>query len=238
MTEIQKSVTLTGFTIAITSLFMIILGNNVFAIEYSKYTNNKSGTDVDFSNVIFLNWINRSTDQREDGMITPVAAKFKDTNQLKINSCAQSYHNKIPKIYRDDESYWEGSIVVCAYGLYNYNVNMGDKYSGDPLLRIQIQGEAEICMLDDHCMKKINNIIKGKIALQPQPSTPTLEDSRPSIPPKPSPQEEEQQLIKFCAKYIHAIDQPQSCKDLTPELKQKVQTEAQKLQEMYANRGY
>jgi hypothetical protein len=43
MTEIQKTVTLTGLTIVITSVFMIILGNNVFAIEYSEYTNNKYG---------------------------------------------------------------------------------------------------------------------------------------------------------------------------------------------------
>ena len=237
MTEIQKSVTLTGLTIAITSVFMIILGNNVFAIEYSKYTNNKYGIEFNDPHIINLHLIKPSIEQRNNYLIISISATFKDSNQAKINSCAQNYHNKIPKIYREDESYWEGSNVACAYGLYNYNVNIGDK-NLDPILRIQIEGEAEICMLDDHCMKKINQVIKGKISLQSEPSTPKLKDSHQNIPAKKSPQEEEQELIKFCAKYIHAVDQPQSCEDLAPELKQKVQTEAQKLQEMYANRGY
>ena len=232
MTEIQKPVTLTGLTIVITSVFMITLGNNVFALDYSKYTNNKYGTYADNSNVIFLNWINRSIDQRDEGMIIPVGANFKDSNQAKINSCAQSYHNKIPKIYRDDESYREGSYVACSYGLYNYNVNIGNKEL-DPILRIQIEGEAEICMLDDHCMKKINQIIKGKIAL-PQSSNPTLKDSSSNIPPKPSPEEEEQKLFDFCVRFFYAVNQHHiSCEDLKPELKQKIQIEAQKKQEKY-----
>ena len=179
--KVQQLIVLTGFTISIVTILLITLGNNVFAIEYAKYTNNIYGIEFDYPKKIYLDSINPSFEQRDNYIIIPVGGNFKDSNQLKINSCAQSYHNKIPKIYRDDESYWEGSIVVCAYGLYNYNVNIGDK-NLDPLLRIQIEGESEICMLDDHCMKKINQIIKGKIALQTQTLTPTLEGSRQSVP--------------------------------------------------------
>ena len=113
-------------------------------------------------------------------MIIPIVEEFKDSNQIIINNCFQSYHNMIPKIHRDDESYREGSFVACTYGLYNYNVNIGNK-NLDPVIRIQVEGEAEICMFEDHCMKKINQIIKGKIAL-PQSSTPTVKDSRQSVP--------------------------------------------------------
>jgi hypothetical protein len=111
---------------------------------------------------------------------------------------------------------------------------MGDKYDGDPLLRIQIVGEAEICMLDDHCMKKINQLIKGKIPLPFTPSTPT--DSSPNtsspqteIPRKFSPQEEEQQLVDLCAQVLYDKRQSPLCQDLTPDVKQKVQIEVQKL---------
>src|SRR5687768_11515344 len=99
MTEIQKSVMLTGLTIAITTVLMMTLGNNVFAIEYSKYTNNKYGIEFDYPKIISLDSINPSIEQRNNYLIIPIAAKFKDSNQAKINSCAQSYHNMIPKIY-------------------------------------------------------------------------------------------------------------------------------------------
>jgi hypothetical protein len=59
----------------------------------------------------------------------------------------------IPKIYQDDESYWEGSVVACAYGMYNYNVNIGDK--NNDIFDVQmIEIEASGCMINDHCMKK------------------------------------------------------------------------------------
>jgi len=175
MHGVQKFV-LASFAMTITSIILLTIGNHVFAIAYTKYTNNKYGIGFDFPKMIYLDFINPSFEQRDNIIIIPVAAKFKDSNQYKINSCAQSYHNMIPKIHRDDESYWEGSIVACTYGLYNYNVNIGDTYNVDPLLRIQIEGGAELCMLDDHCMKKINNIIKGKIALHSESSTPKLKD--------------------------------------------------------------
>ena len=158
MTEMQQSVTFTGLTIIITVL--ITLGSNVFAIEY---TNNNYKIESEYLNIVYLDWINPSNEG--NSMIIPVGGNFKDSNQVKIQVCAQSYHNMIPKIYRDDESYWEGSNVACAYGMYNYNINIGDKKM-DPLKRSQIELEVTQCMFDDHCMKKINNIIKGKIALE------------------------------------------------------------------------
>ena len=188
--KIPTLLVLIGLTIVITSVFMITLGKNVFAIEYTKYINNKYETDLDYSNAIYLNSIHNSIDQRDNGMIVLVGANFKESNQHKINSCAQSYHNQIPKIYRDDESYWEGSLVACTYGLYNYNVNIGNK-NMDPILRIQIEGEAEICMLDDHCIKKIKNIIKGEIALQ----------SSGNVQPKVNQKEEEQQYSPEVLEY-------------------------------------
>ena len=84
MTEIRNSVAFTVLIIAITIIFTITFGNNVFAIEY-KYT--KYGTDIGYSNQILLNWINPSIDQRDDGMIVPVAINPKDFNQYKIQSC-------------------------------------------------------------------------------------------------------------------------------------------------------
>ena len=156
---------LPGLTIAMVSIFMITLGNDAFAIEYSKYLNNKYGIKFDYPNIVYLYWIDPSNEKRYNNIIIPVGANFKDPNNVKISICAQSYHKMIPKIYQDDKSYWEGSVVACTYGLYNYKVNIGEK-NLDPLLRIQIEGEAQICMFDDHCMKKINNIIKGKIALE------------------------------------------------------------------------
>lgn len=239
MNNIQKSIIFSGFTIIITSIILLTIGNYIFALEYSKYTNNKYGIEFDYPKIIYLDSINPSFEQRDNNIIIPIATKFKDSNQLKITSCAQKYHNMIPKIYRDDESYWEGSNVVCAYGLYNYNVNIGDK-NLDPILRIQIEGEAEICMLDDHCMKKINQIIKGNIALPFTPSTPTFKDSSPTISPpreeipkKLSPQQEEQQLVDLCAQYLYDKRQSPLCQDLTPELKEKVQLETQKLEFLF-----
>jgi hypothetical protein len=232
MNKVQKFV-LIGFTMVITSIILLTIGNYASAIEYSNYMNNKYGIKFDYPNVIYLDSISLST--KDNNIIIPITAEFKNSNQYKINSCAQSYHNMIPKIHRDDESYWEGSIVVCTYGLYNYNANIGNK-NMDPFLQIQIEGEAQLCMLDDHCMKKINQIIKGKIALPSTPSTPTLKDSsrnisppQTEIPRKFSPQEEEQQLVDLCAQVLLDKRQSPLCQDLTPDVKQKVQIEAQKL---------
>ena len=173
MTEMQKSVTFTGLTIIITVLFT--LGSNVFAIEY---TNNNYKIESEYLNIVYLDWINPSNEG--NSMIIPVGGNFKDSNQQKLSSCAQSYMTMIPKIHRDDESYWDGSIVACAYGMYNYNINIGDKYNVDRFDVQMIEIEAEGCMIDEHCMKKINNIIKGKIPLQSQFSSPNLEDSKSS----------------------------------------------------------
>lgn len=84
MIEMQKSVTFTGLLIAITTVFIIILGNNVFATEYSKYTNNKYGTEFDYPKIISLDSINPSFEQRDNNIIIHVGADFKGS---KCQSC-------------------------------------------------------------------------------------------------------------------------------------------------------
>ena len=160
MDKVKNLIFILGFTIIFFSLFVILLRNNILALGYM-YT--KYETEKEYSNLILPSWIDPSFDQR-DYLIIPINKKLKESNQYKIQGCFNSYHNTIPKIHGDDESYREGSYVACTYGLYNYNVNIGNK-NLDPFLRIQIEGGAELCMLDDHCMKKINKIMEGKIPL-------------------------------------------------------------------------
>ena len=243
MTEIGNSVTV--LIIAITTIFLITLGNNVFASEYSKYTNNKYGIEFDYPEILFLDSINPSFEGRDNHIIIPVAAKFKDSNQVKIQVCVQSYHNMIFKIFRDDESYWEGSNVACVYGMYNYNINIGDKKM-DPLKRSQIELEVTQCMFDDHCMKKINNIIKGKIALQYEfpgsklsPEVLKYEKERIEAQKdnnqKALTVEEEQWYIEFCAKRVFYSNYlPSFCEDKS-QLKEKIEIEVQKLKEKEGN---
>jgi hypothetical protein len=200
MDIIQKSVVIASLTII--PLFLLVLQNHVFAIDFPK------------------------------SLIIPVKGEFKDSNQAKLNYCAQSYMLLVPKIYQDDEDQWDGAIIACAYGMYNYNVNIGDTYKVNRFDRQMIEIETEKCMLDNHCMNKINQIIKGKIALKSGISIP--KESQKNIPKKVSPEQEEQRLIRFCAQYYYAIDRPQDCENLKPEVKQKIELEAKEIQK----RGY
>jgi hypothetical protein len=77
---------LTGLTIAIVSVFMIILENDAFAIENSKYTNTLYEIEFDYPNIVHT-----SFEQRDNNMIIiPVAEKFKDSNNAKVVTCAQA----------------------------------------------------------------------------------------------------------------------------------------------------
>jgi hypothetical protein len=48
MNNLQQSIVLVGLTIAITSIFLLTIGNHVFAIEYSNYTNEKLGIQFEY----------------------------------------------------------------------------------------------------------------------------------------------------------------------------------------------
>ena len=100
-------------------------------------------------------------------------------------------------------------------------------------------------MLDDHCMKKINQIIKGKIPL-PQTDISNLNKSPQSIPKssvEEPPQnisskqsaEEEKFLINMCAPMVLLGMQIPDCENLSPVAKKQVQVEAQKLKEKEVN---
>jgi hypothetical protein len=231
-----RSIVFNVFTLVITLIFILTVGINAFAVE----STNKHDIEFDYPNMIYLDSVNHFYPNmiyldsvnhffKDKNMIIPITT-LENSNEFKIDNCAISYRNMIPKIYRDDERHWLGAKVACAYGLYNYNLNIGDR-NLDPILRIQIEGESEICMLDDHCMKKIDQIIEGKIALQSKPSTPITPPKQNSIiPPQKTPQQEEQELVSFCVHYLYAVDQPQSCENLSADVKQKVQIEAEKRQ--------
>jgi hypothetical protein len=67
MTEIQKSVTLTGFTIPITLLFMMTVENTAFPLEYKNYTSEKYGIQFEYPS----NWtITEETSRFETCNIT------------------------------------------------------------------------------------------------------------------------------------------------------------------------
>ena len=48
MNRVQESFVLTGFTIAITSIFLITIGNNAFGVEYTNYTSEKYGIQFEY----------------------------------------------------------------------------------------------------------------------------------------------------------------------------------------------
>ena len=82
MNQIPTLVMFTGLTIIITSVFLIILGNNAFGIEYTNYTSDKYGIQFEYPS----NWT-----------VSEKASRF-DTGDITIISGTNYFY-----IYRQDD---------------------------------------------------------------------------------------------------------------------------------------
>lgn len=83
MNRVQKSIVLTGFTTAITSILLLTIGNNAFAIEYTKYTSENYGIQFEYPS----NW-----------QLTEKTSRFDDGPDIRIESGTNQFD-----IYRYDD---------------------------------------------------------------------------------------------------------------------------------------
>ncbi|MFB5600739.1 MAG: hypothetical protein ACE5SW_11000 [Nitrososphaeraceae archaeon] len=122
--------------------------------------NNAENTEIRNHFINSLKFIDSNTN-------TKLETVSKGNSKGQLLDCADNYVNPLPRIYKEDETYKAAAVIACAYGFYNYNLNVGDIKNVDPFTRNEIALEAAQCSLEPSCNKKLKKIIEGKIPLTP-----------------------------------------------------------------------
>ena len=102
--QVQKSIVLTGFTIAITSMFMLTVGNNVFAIEYTNYTSEKYKIQFQYPT---------------DWTVTEKTSRFESGEDISVNPPTLS-QGSFKIMYGDEDlvtDYGSSDIQTATYNL-------------------------------------------------------------------------------------------------------------------------
>ena len=88
MNRVQKSLVLTVFTMAITSIFLLTIGNQAFAVEYSNYTSEKYGIQFEYPST----WdLTEKTSRFDEGPLLRIS------NPTILSAISIDYHDNIPK---------------------------------------------------------------------------------------------------------------------------------------------
>jgi len=104
MNVVQESIVLTGFTIAITSIFLMSIGNNAFGIEYTNYTSEKYKIQFQYPS---------------DWTVTEKTSRFESGEDISVNPPSLS-KGSFKILYGDEDlvtDYGSSDIQTATYNL-------------------------------------------------------------------------------------------------------------------------
>ena len=70
-----------------------------------------------------------------------------------------------PRIYQDNENLNIRILFVCAFGLYNYNINIA--FVDNLIVHKKIIAETKECLSHFYCQKQLAKIVSGKMPIFP-----------------------------------------------------------------------